>query len=512
MGMKEATVRVDWNREVGRVDKMVFGHFLEHVERVVYGGISDIGHPDADGMGVRTDVVSAIREMGGAHIVRWPGGNFVSYYDWRDGIGPREKRPQRFDVVWGNRESNHFGTDEFLELCRQLEAEPFITVNMGNGTLRDACEWVEYCQTRTQYPKVNIWGLGNEHYGPWQVGHYSAAEYGRMAKQFGQFMRVVQPDMKLVGVGYAEGDWNEVVLQEAGHLMDWMTIHLYGRRTFLFGEDDYLPTLAACKHFENELERFSDQLTEAEKTVPRDAPIEIWLEEWNGRHYAPRQGGVTAAGKEDPDYFRKSTALNRERAKRGRLLRESPRNISDVLFVAGVFNACVRQSRRVTMSNYVFLLNAHGPLMVDADGVTRTALFDIFRLFANSTQDVAVGADVAAESFLAEPAVEPAPREKGPIQCDFVDVAATRDPSGRNFALTVINRHRHDGLRLKLELGQASTAGSGTLHVVRAEAPGGGDPAGNGMPVHTDTRQVALADGYVDLPPASVAFLSLGEH
>lgn len=122
-----------------------------------------------------------------------------------------------------------------------------------------------------------------------------------------------------------------------------------------------------------------------------------------------------------------------------------------------------------------------------------------------------MGAYVAAESFLAEPAVEPAPREKGPIRCDFEDGAATRDPSGRSFALTVINRHRHDGLRLKLELGQAAAAGSGTLHIVRAEAPDGGDPAGNGISVYTETRQVDPADGRVDLPPASVAFLSLGE-
>lgn len=139
----DADVTVDLGRELGRIDPKVYGHQLEHLERVVYGGVFDPSSPRADAMGLRRDVVEAMREMGGARVIRWPGGNFVSYYHWQDGIGPRGRRPRRYDVVWKAYESNHFGTDEFLALCRAMECEPFITANMGSGTIEEACRWVE---------------------------------------------------------------------------------------------------------------------------------------------------------------------------------------------------------------------------------------------------------------------------------------------------------------------------------------------------------------------------------
>ena len=135
---------VDPARQIGSVDRNVFGGFVEHLGRCVYGGLYDEGSPLADAQGFRTDVLGLLREfrMG---VLRWPGGNFVSNYHWADGIGPKDDRPRRPELAWGAEESNRFGTDEFMAYCRQLGTEPYVCLNMGTGTLDEALAWVEYC-------------------------------------------------------------------------------------------------------------------------------------------------------------------------------------------------------------------------------------------------------------------------------------------------------------------------------------------------------------------------------
>ncbi|MGH9846879.1 MAG: alpha-N-arabinofuranosidase, partial [Blastocatellia bacterium] len=150
----QAAVTINPKQELGRIDPKLYGHQIEHLERVVYGGFFDPQSRFADKDGLRNDVIEAVKEMGWARVMRWPGGNFASYYRWKDGIGPRDKRPRRYDVVWQNYESNQFGTDEFLALCRRLECEPFITVNMGSGSVEEACQWVEYCRLEKRQPPV----------------------------------------------------------------------------------------------------------------------------------------------------------------------------------------------------------------------------------------------------------------------------------------------------------------------------------------------------------------------
>ncbi|MGH9842314.1 MAG: alpha-L-arabinofuranosidase C-terminal domain-containing protein, partial [Blastocatellia bacterium] len=266
--------------------------------------------------------------------------------------------------------------DEYLALCRRLECEPFITVNMGSGSVEEACQWVEYCRLEKRQPPVNIWGLGNEHYGPWQVGHYTAEEYARKAAQFGQFMQAVQPGqpgLKFMGVCYNQPEWIEAVLKRCGSMLEWVSIHLYGHRDFHDGADDFDQIAATPVFFEREIKEMADQMALIEPRLRRKEPLKICLEEWNDRH-----------------------------SRQGQLWRESPRNIVDALFVAGVFNVCQRLSARVTMTNYVFIVNAHSPIFVYPEGIVKTPLFDLYRLYATKMQPVAIGAEVKTESFSAE--------------------------------------------------------------------------------------------------------------
>ena len=188
-------IGIDLARRIGTVDRRIFGNFIEHLGRCIYGGIYDEGSPLSDARGFRQDVLEAVRPLR-VPLLRWPGGNFVSGYHWLDGVGPKDQRPRRTELAWYAEESNRFGTLEFIEYCREIKAEPFICVNMGSGTMDEAQAWVEYCNgtgntswanLRRQHghPEplgVTYWGLGNEMYGSWQIGNLNAHDYVKKAR------------------------------------------------------------------------------------------------------------------------------------------------------------------------------------------------------------------------------------------------------------------------------------------------------------------------------------------
>jgi alpha-N-arabinofuranosidase len=484
-GSASATVSIDPAAELGRIDPRIFGHFLEHVERVVYGGVFEPGSRYSDEFGLRTDVIQAIKEMGGARIMRWPGGNFASYYRWKDGIGPRQKRPRRFDVVWKQYESNHFGTDEFLALCRRLECEPFITVNMGNGTLEEACEWVEYCRRSDRKPPVRVWGLGNEVWGPWQVGHSSATEYVRKTREFGQFVRAVEPDLQYVGVGHTDEAWNETVLKGCGELLEWLTIHLYSHRHFLDGEDDYDSTVAAPAIFEREMGKMAAQIENWERNSKRTSPLQICLEEWNARH------------------FRKDPAGGKSQ-----LLREDPRNIVDALFTAGVLNACQRLAARVSMTNYVFIVNAHGPLFVYPDGLLKTSLFDVYRLYATRQQSVSVAAKVDGGILTAAVRSAP-PTGNDRISASLLDVSATVSPDRKKLSLAMVNRHRDKACQVTAQVKGRRFAPGAVLHTVFHPDLRAVNSRNNPGVIRATERNIPHPEATIELPRHSVNILEV---
>lgn len=209
-----AHTKIDMERKVGEIDKLIYGNFVEHLGRCIYGGLYEPGSSLSNEQGFRTDVLKATKELN-TTIVRWPGGNFVSGYHWEDGIGPKENRPTRIDLAWGFLENNSFGTDEFIDWCRQANTEPYFCVNLGTGTLDEARNWVEYCNVEksTYYSdlrrknsyekphKVTCWGLGNEMDGDWQMGHNNAEDYGKCALEAAKLMKWIDKDIKLVIAG-----------------------------------------------------------------------------------------------------------------------------------------------------------------------------------------------------------------------------------------------------------------------------------------------------------------------
>jgi len=210
-GQETARIKIDVDRTVGEVDPLLFGNFSEHLGRMIYGGIYEEGSPLSDANGYRKDVMETVKNLN-VSILRWPGGNFASGYNWQDGIGPKDQRPVRLDLAWNDLESNRFGTDEFLRYCELIHTEPYICINAGLGTIDDARHWVEYCNEsrhtywadqrrkngREEPYKVKYWALGNEIDGPWQMGNKSAEEYAKFALEAAKAMRQVDRNIKLV--------------------------------------------------------------------------------------------------------------------------------------------------------------------------------------------------------------------------------------------------------------------------------------------------------------------------
>lgn len=224
------------------------GSFAEHLNRCVYQGLYEPAHPAADEWGFREDVKEWIRRSG-MTAIRYPGGNFVSAYHWKDGVGPREKRPVRFDPAWRTTETNQVGIDEFARLTRQTGTEMLLSVNLGTGTPQEAAELVEYCnlpggtyysdlrrQNGTEQPHdVRLWYVGNEMDGPWQIGQLNAQDYAKKCRETAKMMKAVDPTIQLAACGSCTneaghasyGIWDRIVLQEVYELIDYLSIHRY---------------------------------------------------------------------------------------------------------------------------------------------------------------------------------------------------------------------------------------------------------------------------------------------
>jgi len=231
-------LNVDFNAPLKPFSRMLFGQFLEHFHREVYGGVFEQGSPLSDKDGFRLDVIEALRELK-VPIVRWPGGCFVSAYHWRDGVG--RDRHSSFNKAWGVEEPNTFGTDEFVKWCRLIGCEPYICTNAGTGTQEEMSDWVEYCNLKDQGQNakmriangnpnpfnVRYWSIGNENYLGGEIGGKTVEEWAPLVREAAKMMRAVDSSIKVLAAATVRGDWTPPLLKAAGRYLDFISIHGY---------------------------------------------------------------------------------------------------------------------------------------------------------------------------------------------------------------------------------------------------------------------------------------------
>jgi len=413
-----ARIKVDIDRAIGTVDPLLFGSFTEHLGRMIYGGIYEEGSPLSDANGYRKDVMQAVRDLG-ITILRWPGGNFASGYNWIDGIGPKDQRPARLDLAWNDLESNRFGTDEFLRYTELLGVEAFICVNLGLGTIDDARHWVEYTNEpqhtywadqrrrngREEPYGVKYWALGNEIDGPWQMGHKNAEEYSKFALEAAKAMRAVDPTIKLVASGSSNYGadwrlWNRTVLQTLRNQIDYIAPHTYiNNRANDF--ERYLGT--AQQNVDLYIETTANQIKEV-MTGPNPRPIYIAYDEWNV-------------------WYRTGNAEKLEEIY----------NFEDAVAMGGFFNSFIRRADVVKMANIAQLVNVIAPIMANRDGLFLQPIYFPIAEYGRQRNNMSVDAFVDAPTYKLP---------NRPVEPKYLDVSSTWNASAGEVFINVVNRSK----------------------------------------------------------------------
>jgi alpha-L-arabinofuranosidase len=418
-----ARIKIDIDRQIGEVDPHLFGNFAEHLGRMIYGGIYDEGSPLADQDGYRKDVMEAVKRLG-VSILRYPGGNFSSGYDWKDGIGPKEKRPVRAELAWNDLESNRFGTDEFLRYCERVGAEPYICINGGLGTVDDARQWVEYTNEsrhtywadqrrkngREEPYKVTYWGLGNEIDGPWQLGHKSAEDYAKFAVEAAKAMRLVDPSIQLIASGSSNYGadwqaWNRTVIAALRGQADYISLHTYINNR----DNDFEKFMGGSLT----LDRYIETAAASIKATagPQVRPMYIAYDEWNV-------------------WYR---ARNAEHL-------EEIYNFEDALAMGMFFNTFFRHADVVKMANLAQMVNVIAPIMTNKQGLFLQPIYFPILEYGKQRGNTALNAWVSSPMYTVS-------RQQLP----YLDVSATYRAKDHALFVNVLNRSKSLDIAARIE-------------------------------------------------------------
>jgi alpha-N-arabinofuranosidase len=433
------------------LDRRLLGAFLEHLGRSIYTGVYEPGSPLADSRGFRTDVIAQVKGLG-VPIMRYPGGNFVSGYNWLDGVGPKDKRPTVLERAWNSLETNQFGTNDFIDWCKLVNTEPLLAFNLGTGTPEMAVAYVEYCNMDKgtkwsalrrshgyeQPHNVRNWCLGNEMDGPWQMGHMTAREYGRKARDTAHQIRVLDPGLQLIACGSSNTImptylvWDREVLEECYDQVDGISLHnYYGNTPMLTGNSSarYLAMNLDMERQIHEIAAVCDYVQGVYKS-----PKRLWLsfDEWNVWYRA--RSGPSVDGK---------------RTFAPKLL-EEVYNLEDALLVGGFLNTLLRQSDRVRVACLAQIINVIAPLVTNETSVLRQSIYYPYAWALRHARGRVLDLSVESEMYPITGEGLRADFARND-QVPFVDVAATIDPTNGQACVLMLNRDLETPRELVLE-------------------------------------------------------------
>lgn len=432
--MEQAIMILDRDYAVGEVDKRLYGSFLEHLGRAVYGGIYEPTHPTADENGFRRDVLNLVRQLG-ISVVRYPGGNFVSGFNWEDSVGPRERRPARLDLAWLTTETNEVGLHEFMDWCRKADVQPMYAVNLGTRGPDAAREVVEYCnhpagtrlsdlriQNGAKEPfDIKLWCLGNEMDGPWQICAKTAVEYGRVANEAAKLMKWVDPSIELVACGTSVpelptfGTWEYEMLSQCYDNIDYVSLHRY----YANHENDTPAFLANTLDLENLIHTVTSVCDAVGGTRRSRKRLNLAFDEWNVWYHSLGQ---------DQEIQRNN------RWGRSLPLLEDVYNFEDALLVGGILITFLKHADRVKIACLAQLVNAIAPIMTQNGGPAWAQT--IFYPMMHASR---YGRGTALRPVLRGPVYDCRGYEHVPC----LDAAATVDGAG-NVTIFAVNRGSAD--------------------------------------------------------------------
>ena len=473
----KARVTAHKDYTIARIDDRVYSAFLEHLGRAIYTGIYEPDHPTADANGMRGDVIDLVRAIN-IPYVRYPGGNFVSAYNWEDGVGPRESRPTRLDLAWHTSDSNAVGVHEFSDWCDAVGTRMMLAINLGSRGLDEARNFVEYVNGptgsywgdlrkkngRAEPFNVDLWCLGNEMDGPWQVGHKTADEYGRLANETAKTLRAFDKSLQLVVCGSSNADmktypeWERIVLEHTYESVDYISLHMY-----FANRDNHTANYLALNH---KLDRYiatvesTINLVKANKRSKRT--VGISFDEWNVWYHSNAQDRAILDGNQGWPHA-------------PRLL-EDIYNFEDVLQVGLILNTFIRRSNVVRIACIAQLVNVIAPIMTDPAGKAWRQTIYYPYYFAS-----VFGRGTALNLAVSCPGYDSIHDDNVP----FVDVSGVHDEDAGTLTFFAVNRNATDSIVTDIAL-QGFGAGQVIDHQVMT---------------HADLRAVNTADNQTNVAP-----------
>jgi alpha-N-arabinofuranosidase len=498
--VREASLIIDPAFRVAEVDPRLYGSFVEHMGRCVYDGIHEPGHPTADAAGFRGDVADLVRELG-VPVLRYPGGNFVSGYNWEDGIGPRDERPTRLDLAWRSIETNQVGLHEFADWAAGVGSAPMLAVNLGTRGVDAARNLLEYCNHpggtawsdlrrhngATGPFDVKLWCLGNEMDGPWQIGHKTALEYARLAAETAKAMRRVDPSIELVACGSSHmsmptfGAWEATVLEETYDLVDYISLHSYYEQR----GDDRDSFLASAVDLDRFIEAVVSTCDHARAVGRHRKRINLSVDEWNVWYQS------RFPGEENLDW-----------AQAPRLI-EDTYSVVDAVVVGSLLISLLRHADRVKIGCLAQLVNVIAPIRTEPGGPAwRQTIFHPFALTSRHGRGTVLRTEPSG------PVHETAAFGDVPI----LDATAVADEESGAVTLFAVNRARQEPVTLDVDLRACRGLVSGEHVAVFDHDPDATNSAAEPdrvAPRRLDDVKVVDGNARAVLPPLSWSMIRL---
>lgn len=449
----DAALYLDTHAQVGPIDRRIFGGFLEHLGRAVYQGVFDPESPLSDSQGFRRDVIAVFARLG-MPCVRYPGGNFVSAYDWKHGIGPKNVRPRRPDFAWQSIETNEFGTDEFMRWCGEIKAEPMLAVNLGTGSVSAAGELVEYCNMpggtlwsdlRRQNGHVDsygveLWCLGNEMDGPWQAGQVPAEVYAQRATQAAKLMKGLDAKIQTIACGSSGRDmptymhWDRTVLEYGWDVFDYISAHRYSRNSQ--GSAHFL---AEGVEIDRILEDYRGLLAFVRGVKRSDKKVFVSFDEWNVWY---RTTGMCGNWKVAPH------------------LLEEVYNLEDALVCAQYLMSFVRHADLVKVACIAQIVNVIAPILTSREGLLIQSIFYPFEMISRLARGISLVPMIESPVYKAG--------SRGEVA--VCDAAVSFDTESHNVAIFLVNRNPAADLTVQVEIADRIIT-----DVAESQSLGGGD-------------------------------------
>ena len=503
--MPSARLTVDPHFSIGPIRRRLFGGFVEHLGRHVYDGIYEPGHPTADAEGFRTDVVELVKELG-VSTIRYPGGNFVSGFRWEDSVGPREDRPRRLDLAWHSTETNEVGLHEFASWLDKVGSDLMMAVNLGTRDTLEALDLLEYSNIaggtalsdrrrangREQPFDVRMWCLGNEMDGPWQLGHRSADDYGKIASRTAKAMRQVDPSLELVVCGSSSahmptfGEWERVVLTHTYDDVDLISCHAYYEER----DGDLKSFLASAVDMDGFIETVVATADHVGSVRGSTKKIDISFDEWNV-WYIERFHGVDKI--EGVDNWPVAP----------RLL-EDVYSVADAVVFGNLMISLLKHADRVASASLAQLVNVIAPIMTEPGGPAwRQTTFFPFAITSRLAQGEAL------QLKLDSPTYETTAYGEVPL----VDAVATFDAESGRSAVFLVNRSVDQPVAVTVDiaaLGEVRVLETHTISDDDVYAKNPLEDRERVAPRPNDSVSIESGALTVTLPPVSWTAIALG--